>query len=301
MQVWMNGELVPAEEACVTVFDAGFQHGVGLFETMTALNGRIFRVHDHLDRLSASAEKLRLAEHLNTEALAEAAHLVVSENGLDAARVRLTVTGGDLACLQAGVRQHRPGVFIVAQPPTRYPEAYFDTGVLVTIADGRVSPLHPMAGHKTLNYWARIQSLQAASSHGAAETIWFSVSNQLASGAVSNIFLVKDGTLRTPCAQGEEELDALPAPVLPGITRGVIMELGEELGLSVTREELDIEDLLGAEEVFLTNSSWGILPVVHVEADRIGNGDVGAVTTLIRRARADLLERETGNPPGIRS
>jgi branched-subunit amino acid aminotransferase/4-amino-4-deoxychorismate lyase len=294
MHIWLDGEFIDSASAKISVFDAGFQHGVGLFETMLARNGRIFRVDAHMRRLAGSAGELRLSKRLRPAHLAEAAQLTVQRNEMESARVRLTVTGGDLNLLQsAGRTQQDPTILIVAQPPTPYPDAFFEKGVSAVIADERSNPLSPMAGHKTLNYWPRIQALQQAAGKGAGEALWFTVSNHLASGSVSNVFLIKDGELLTPIARGEEEVGALPAPVLPGITRGVIIELAEDLGLAVSRRTLDINDLLGADEVFLTNSSWGVLPVIGVEKEKIAEGAVGEITGNLRRGWLRTVEEET--------
>jgi branched-subunit amino acid aminotransferase/4-amino-4-deoxychorismate lyase len=297
--VWLNGRFVPLEDAKVSAFDAGLQHGVGLFETMLARDGRILHLEAHLKRLDDSARALRLTESLRLDPLEDAVELTLAKNELKEARIRLTLTGGDLNLLhrEPGTRANvsQPTILIHAQPPTRYPDEFFEQGVLVTIADTRLNPLDPFAGHKTLNYWPRLSALQEAAGKSAGEAIWFTVSNHLAGGSVSNIFLVKDGALLTPIARGEEESVStegparnsgsarLPSPMLPGVTRAWILNEAKELDLGVGRRMLDINDLLGADEVFLTNSSWGILPVVQVERERIGPGKVGEVATLLRR------------------
>ncbi len=294
MEVWLNGKFVHRDEARISVFDAGFQHAVGVFETMLARNGRVFRVEDHLERLAASAEELRLTERLHIEPLAEAVQMTVERNRLDAARVRLTLTGGDLNRLHATGRSGQdPTVLIVTQPPTDYPDAFFEKGVRVTIADGRESPFLPMAGHKTLNYWQRIQALQLAGTRQAGEALWFSVSNHLVGGCVSNVFLLKSGTLLTPLARGEEPHGSIPSCSLPGITRQTIIEIAERDGIAVEKRMLDIEQLLAAEEVFLTNSSWGVLPVVGVERESIDSGEPGSLTRQLRQAWLDLVQQET--------
>ncbi len=294
MKVWLNGKLIDRHDAMVSAFDAGFQHGVGLFETMLARNGRIFRPEAHMERLNASARALRLSEALRTGPLVEALAMTLKENDYDAARVRLTLTGGNLNLLQGeGKSQVDPTILIVAQPPSEYPDAFFEKGVMVTLADSRANPLDAMAGHKTLNYWGRIQALQVAAARQAAESLWFSVSNHLASGSVSNIFLVNDGTLHTPLARGEEEEGMLPSPVLPGITRNAIIELGDGMSVGTSRRMIAIDDLLEADEVFLTNSSWGVLPVVAVEKETIGEGAPGEMTKRLREAWLALVEDET--------
>jgi branched-chain amino acid aminotransferase len=275
----------------VSAFDAGLQHGIGLFETMSARHGKVFRAEAHARRLVESAGALLLTEGLQPGPLAQAVGHAVEHNAVQEARVRLTVTGGDLS-LPVGASRRRvdPTVLIDVQPPTAYPQAFFDEGVTVTIADGRLNPASPMAGHKTLNYRPRIHALQLAAARKAGEALWLTVDDHLACGSVSNVFLVRDGVLLTPPARGETP----PGPaVLPGITRAAILELCATLDIETARAAPAADELAAADELFLTNSSWGVLPVTAVEAGAIGDGRVGEVTARLREAWLDLVERET--------
>ncbi len=294
MQIWLNGKFVARDAALISAFDAGLQHGIGLFETCVARNGTVFRAEAHARRLVESAAALLLNNDLRIEPLARAMQTAVEHNELDEARVRLTVTGGDLG-LAAALQRRRidPTVLIDVQPPTVYPDAFFEDGVVVTVADGRLNPMSPMAGHKTLNYWPRIHALQHAATKKSGESLWFTVTNHLAGGSVSNVFVVLDGVLATPCARGEEPADAVGPAVLPGITRAAILELCDTTGVETRRCTLDINQLLSADEVFLTNSNWGVLPVVAVEKKSIGDGRVGEMTSRLRDAWLELVQRET--------
>ncbi len=281
--VWINGEFVAHAEARVSAFDAGFQHGVGLFETMLAVDGAPLDVARHIERLIGSAAQLGLSESLRVGPLIEAVKVVAQKSELPRARLRLTVTGGDLNMLAStGQSSTDPTILIVATRATEYPREMLEKGVRVTIADTRVNPLDPFAGHKTLNYWLRLRALQEASAKGAGEAVFFQVTNHIAGGAVSNLFIVKEGALHTPIARGEEEAGAIASPVLPGITRQRICELADPLGVGLRTGLLSIDDLLGADEAFLTNSSWGVLPIVQVEAERVGEGSPGEITRRLQ-------------------
>lgn len=287
--VFLNGAFVERDDARIGAFDAGLLHGVGLFETMSARadgDGVVVqRLDEHLERLKNSARDLGLTENLRTGPLGEAVLETVKRSGLERARVRLTVTGGDLNLLETkGRSQHTPTVMVTAQPATVYPGTMFEQGVMASLADARANPLDPMAGHKTLNYWWRLRELQSASAKGAAEALVLSVSNHICSGCVSNMFVVKDGSLVTPTARGEEEKGALPSPVLPGITRAAVIEAAKAQGIECERRLMTIDDLLGADEVLLTNSSWGVLPVVRVEAEAIGDGKPGPIGQALSAA-----------------
>lgn len=307
---WVNGTVITDQAPTVSVFDASVQHAVGLFETMHACatgaepSGRVFRLAEHLQRLAASAQELGLSNDLKTRPLAEVIESLVQQSGLArdgaAARVRLSVTGGDLNLLQAaGESIHDPTIIIHITPATQYPDEMFERGVAITIADTKANPLNAHEPHKTINYWWRLRELQHASQKGAGEALVLQVTNHVAGGCVSNLFAVKNGALLTPIARGEEEQGGIPSPVLPGVTRAAIAEIAEQRGIGVTRRMLTIDDVLDADELFLTNSSFGVLPVVQVERkligveqDEQGNAEeapvVGDVTKTLRLALNDL-------------
>jgi branched-subunit amino acid aminotransferase/4-amino-4-deoxychorismate lyase len=318
--VFLNGRFMSRDEAVVSAFDAGFQHGVGLFETMLAVRAgrgagfRTLHLEEHVARLAASARQLGLSESLRVGALEEAVRRTVEKAGEEMPdqqrlRVRLTITGGDLNMLgrpggaaSAPNDGVAPTLMIVAQPATEYPAEMFERGAGVVVADLRVNPLDPFQGHKTLNYWPRLRELQNAAAKRAGEALVFQVTNHLAGGCVSNAFIVKDGLVYTPIARGEEEAVAggglddegpagsgstgavMPSPVLPGIVRRWVMDWCDTEGLEVERRMLTIDDVLGADEVFLTNSSWGVLPVVRVEREQIGEGVVGELSRKLVEA-----------------
>ncbi len=293
--VFLNGDFLDPADARVSAFDAGLLHAVGLFETMLAGVGPggawVFGLEDHLERLTTSARDLGLSDSLRRAGLRDAVLQTVLKADLPRARVRLTITGGDLSLLaRDNAPPHDPTILIAAQPATVYPDAFFDQGVTAVIADLRVNPLDPLAGHKTLNYWARLRDLQAAARKHAGEALVFQVSNHLAGGCVSNACLVKDGVLLTPIARGEEPPGGIPSPVLPGVTRAFILDRARARGIDTRPRMLTIDDILGADELFLTNSSWGVLPVVQVERRTIADGSPGELTRDLRQAWLDAAD-----------
>jgi len=298
MKNYLNGQFFDDDDARISCQDAGLQHGVGLFETMFAHNGQVFRLDRHLARLKRSAQELGLSADMDTAPLADAVQKTLAENQLDHARLRLTLTAGTLSMLKADddsseAMRVTQTVLVQVQQPTAFAPGYFEQGVRARLYGQAANPFDITAGHKTLNYWARLRSLRQAAAGDCAEAIWLSVTNHLASGAVSNLFLVKDGALLTPIARGEEKPDALPAPVLPGITREAVVELAQAQGLAVEKQMLTVEDLLDADEVFLTNGNWKLLPIVAVEQKDIADGKVGPTATALRGALMELIENET--------
>lgn len=294
MLTYINGEIVEAAEARVSVEDAGFSHAVGLFETMAVYGGKVFRLDAHLERLAGSAKVLGLMRDVDVDGLRAAVEQAVAANKVERARVRLTVTPGSASLLKGEEAGPRETVVVTVSEPTAYAPEYFEKGVMVMVGPGAANPFDALAGHKTLSYWGRLRTLRQAASAGAGEVVWLSVTNHLASGAVSNLFLVKDGALLTPIARGEEVQGALPAPVLPGVTRAVVVALAEASGRPVMKQMLTVNDLLEADEVFLTNSSWQVLPVSKVEKHAVGKGEVGEVTREVMEGVMGVIERECG-------
>ena len=303
MKVYLDGQFVDDGDAKLSIFDAAVQHAVGLFETMRAYSGKVFRLDAHMNRLAESAKQTGLAQSLRTEALGEAVELALKKNELTEARVRLTITGGNLAMLAPATGEkpprHHPTVAITVTAPTVYPQSFFEEGVSVVVADPKANPFDPTAGHKTIQYWPRLRSLAEAAAAKAGEALWFTVTNHLCGGSVSNAFIVKSGQLHTPIARGEEPSGAIPSPVLPGVTRTVVAEVASRLNLPVHKKMLTINDVLEADELFLTNSSWLVLPVVKVEKETIGAGRPGEITAQVREELIKSIAQECGAQVGV--
>ncbi len=266
--VLLNGRMMDADEASVSVHDSGFLHGAGLFETLRAYERTPFRYVQHLDRLLASAKALNLPVDAEMLPTLTDARRVIAENNLTDARVRLTVTAGPLR-LDALDAQPEPTVLLTAVPIKPYPPEFYAEGMTVMISDYRQSGSDPLCGHKATAYFARLCALREAQKKGCAEALWFTVANLLAEGSISNVFLVKDNVLRTP---------PLDTPVLPGITRAAVLELAREAGHKTEEIPLTINDLLDADEVFVTNSGFEVVPVVRVERRKIADEQPGPMT-----------------------
>jgi branched-subunit amino acid aminotransferase/4-amino-4-deoxychorismate lyase len=326
--VFLNGAIFDSADLApmISALDAATQHGVGLFETLlggstgeTADTGTpawALGLDEHLHRLATSAADLGLSPDLRTGPLADAVLLTIARSGLPRARVRLTITGGEPPVFAPGAppgsspeRRGDPSILIVAQPATVYPAAMYARGITVTLAATRPSPISRFEGHKTLNYWWRLSELRDAGAKGAAEALVFSVTNHLIGGCVSNALLVTAGELITPIARGEEgevqrehERAAapsapprgpmLPSPTLPGVTRLWAIRTAAAQGILTRRRMVSIDDVLSADELLVTNSSWGVLPVCKVEGHTVGGDQPGPIgRLLVERWHRALEER----------
>lgn len=286
MREWVsiNGRLMPAEQAQVSAFDSGFLQGVGLFETMRAYQGTVFRLAAHLQRLADSAARLGWAAAIPQERITSAVREVVNATEHSDARVRVTVTTGSLRAGEAD--QPELTIVVSAAAGGRYPPELYQRGAALAMSRYRQNPFDPATGHKTTSYFSRLASLREAHAAGAHEALWLTIDDEVAEGAISNVFVVQGGVLRTP---------PLDLPVLPGITRAAVLEVAQALGLPAVEAPLQIEDVLNADELFLTNSMMEVLPAVMLERHVLGSGKPGELTGRIREAYAALVQRECHN------
>jgi branched-subunit amino acid aminotransferase/4-amino-4-deoxychorismate lyase len=281
--VYLNGQFLPATEARIGIYDGGFLHGAGLFETMRADYGKVFRFDQHLDRMLGSAEKLGLPIERPDLPLTRDMDELLERNGLETARVRLTVTVGSMHPNAMSEGAPPLTVCVTATELAPYPPDMLAVGVNVMICAFAQVTTDPLAGHKTINYLARLVALRHAQKFTCAEALWFTTENFLAEGCVSNVFVVKNGALATP---------PLNTPVLPGVTRAVVLEIAEQNAIVAEERRLNINDVLDADEILLTNSSMLVLPVCRVEKKEIGSGKPGPMGTMLRERLLDTIRAE---------
>jgi branched-chain amino acid aminotransferase len=296
--VWINGSFVDEDSATVSARDTGLLHGAGAFTTMRAYGGRPFMVERHLRRLRDTCEALFIPLQHKDDALAAAADELLARNGLTDARLRLTVTRGRAHADPLHGTRLEPTVLLTAAALEPYPQEYYERGMTVIALDEqKLNPYDLQAGHKTLNYLSRLSALREANRRGAGEALWFNVHNYLQNGSITNVFLVKGGALHTPPTNEElrdkDVRDATAYPksnVLPGVTRSVVFDLAVEANVGIVRRSLAISDLLEADEVFVTNSNMGLMPVCRVERRAIGGDKPGPITRQLMAEYAKLVE-----------
>jgi branched-chain amino acid aminotransferase len=278
-KVFLNNEIIDIDKAGISATDSGFLYGAGLFETMRSYNGVVFALDDHLDRLFFSAKILSIEINHDRKFITDAIYQVIEANKLTDARLRLTLTGGPMSL--SGDKK-KSTLLITATKIQPYPKEYYEKGVLVVLCPYRQNQNEPTCGHKTTSYFPRMISLKMAHQKRAAEALWFTSDNRLAEGCISNIFLVKDTTIYTP---------PLYTPVLPGVARKNVCTLAIENSIKLVEEDLTIDDVLGADEIFLTNVIMQVMPVVQVEKHAVGKGKVGVVTKTLQNIFTEYVEK----------
>lgn len=280
--VHLNGNFLPEIDAAIGIDDGSWLHGAGLFETMRAEHGRIFRLESHMERLMRSAAILLRPIARDDLPSPDDMRELLDRNGLAAARIRMTVSAGSMRG-DPNDGEMKLNVCVTASALAPYAARLYATGVNVVVSDFRQSPSDPVSGHKTTSYLPRLLALRKAQQARCTEAIWFTTRNRLAEGSISNVFIVNKGVLRTP---------PLDTPVLPGIARSVVMEIARRDGLEAQECNLTIDDLLDADEVVLTNTIMQVMPVIRVEKHGIGHGRPGPVAMQLREQYRELVRKE---------
>lgn len=279
-KVFLNNELVDLDKACISVTDSGFLYGAGLFETMRSYKGVVFSLADHLDRLFFSARALPINHTYDREYITDAIYKVLRTNKLADARLRLTLTSGPMSQPD---KQREATLLITATKLQPYPSEYYEKGVLVVLCPFRQNLTEPIYGHKTTSYFSRMLGLNLAHQKRAAEALWFTVDNRLAEGCISNVFLVKDSALYTP---------PIVTPVLAGVARKTVCQIALKNSIELIEKDLCIDDVLAADEIFLTNVIMQIMPVSSVEKHTVGDGKVGAMTKKLQKHFDEFIKNE---------
>lgn len=284
MKVCINGKFINIDDAKISVFDRGFLYGDGIFETMRSYAGKVFKIGEHLERLFASLKIMKIKSPYTKKYFADCIYRSLKINKLKGAYIRLTITRGEGRFGLSFNDNFRPNVVIVTKEFGEYPEAVYRRGISAKVVKMRQNEYSPVSKIKSLNFLNYILARLDAKLEGCDEAILANTKGSIAEGATSNIFLVKGDNLITPSED---------AGILSGITRAVIIGIAKRLRFKVKEKPISYRELLGADEVFLTNSLVEVLPVTNINAKKIGQGSVGDITKLLRISYQKQVIKET--------
>jgi branched-chain amino acid aminotransferase len=280
--IYLNGKIVDKADAKISVYDHGFLYGDGVFEGIRAYNGRVFRHREHITRLYESAKAVLLEIPMAPDAMMKAVEQTLVAHGKKDAYIRLVVTRG-VGNLGLDPRKCEPQIAIIVDDIQLYPAELYDSGLeVITSSVIRNHPAALSPRVKSLNYLNNILAKIEAIRAGCLEAIMLNVNGEVAECTGDNIFIVKQGELKTPPPD---------AGILLGITRGAVLELARGADIPAHEVALTRHDVYTADEVFLTGSAAEIIPVVKVDGRSIGNGKPGSVTRQLRE-RFQKLVRE---------
>jgi branched-chain amino acid aminotransferase len=270
MKIFLNNQLVDAEDAKISVFDHGLLYGDGVFEGIRLYNKCIFKLEEHLIRLEMSAKALMLEIPMDREALSKAVCDTCTANGLENGYIRLVVTRG-VGNLGLSIKNcNQPQIIIIADNIQLYPKEYYEKGLkIITVPTRRnnSAALPPMI--KSLNYLNNILAKIEAQNLGYQEAIMLNDQGYVAECTGDNIFMLKDGAIYTP---------KIASGSLKGITREVVIDIAKELEIELIETEMTRYDTWIADEMFLTGTAAELIPIVEVDSRKIGNGEPGKVT-----------------------
>lgn len=284
--VHVGGELVPRDQARVSVFDSVVQGGDAVWEGLRVYDGMVFALDRHLDRLFASAHALRFEAVPTREEVRRAVIETLTANQMyDQAHVRLTLTRGPKVTSGMSPTFNRAGCTLIVLAEWK-PPVYDSGGIrLITSSIRRNSPatLDSKIHHNNLlnNILAKIEADVA----GADDALMLDLSGFVAETNATNVFVVRDGALITPH----------PDACLPGITRGIVLELAHAVGIPALQRNVSLSEVYNAEEVFTTGTMGELAHVVEVDGRVIADGSVGAVTERLRALHREHT-REEGHP-----
>ena len=286
-KVWLDGKLVPQSEAMISVYDHGLLYGDGCFEGIRAYNGRILKLDSHVQRMFDSAEKIRLVPACTPTEVKEAIRSTLEANNLSDAYIRLIFTRGVGTLGLHPFKCPKPSTIVIVDHIELYPPALYENGMEVIVAKRPRIPIDCLdPSIKSLNYLNNILAKIEAIDRGVLEAVMLNCEGYVAECTGDNIFVVKDGQLMTPPTE---------SGMLHGITRRfVIDEIAPACGVHVQERMMKVEDLISADEVFLTGTAAEVIGVSRIDDHRIGNGKVGDLTRkLITEFRGRI---EAGAP-----
>ncbi len=275
MLIFLNGSLVPQDEAKVSVLDRGFLYGDGVFETLRAYSGKIFRLNDHINRLFGSANALFIKHNFTGDYLKDVLYKTLRGNNLKDAYLRLTITRGQSNPGLDIEDCSDPTITIIAREFSGYTEDLYRRGISAAIVNTRripASALNPEI--KSLNFLNNIMARVEARRVDVSEAIMLSTEGYVAEGTVSNIFIVKDGVVKTP---------PLSVGILNGVTRSVVIGLAQKNNIPLKEQQFRTEELYSADECFVTSTLYEVMPVTSINNKPVGNGHPGEFTQTMLR------------------
>jgi len=282
--VYLNGEYLPSDEAKIPVTDHGFLFGYSLYETTRAYADKIFRLPQHLARVKSFADKLGIA--VDPQELRKGCLETLKRNpGRANSRIRINLTIGPGSPQPDSSTCKKPTLLIWSIEYTPPSFEKYAQGYKVKISSIHRNSRSPVPGMKTTNIMEAILARREAHEAGADDAVFLNDKDLVAEGSSSNIFIVQQGNLVTP---------SLGGGLLPGTTRAFIKELADEAGFGYLEKDFTLPELMLADEVFLTNSMFEIMPVTVIDDQTVRTGVPGPVTAVLTRAYRKRVNEECG-------
>jgi D-alanine transaminase len=272
--IYLNGEWMPIDQARIPVLDRGFIFGDGVYEVIPSYSGHPFRLREHMVRLQASLDGVRIANPYSSDRWEGLVREIVAKNPWEDQYVYLQVTRGVAPRDHAFPKGATPTVFMMANPLVTPPQSQREQGVTaVTVADNRWQ----RCDIKSTSLLANCLLRQAAVDAGAVESVLLR-DGMLTEGSASNIFVVKNGVILTPPKTNF---------ILPGITYDVVIELARANRLPLEIRQVSEAEVRGADELWLTSSTKEVLPISTLDGKPVGSGKPGPLAARMNQLYQD--------------
>ncbi|MGA3406551.1 MAG: branched-chain-amino-acid transaminase [Candidatus Bathyarchaeia archaeon] len=286
---YVNGEFKPQSQAMISVFDRVVSYGDGVFDTMVSKNGYVFKLDQHLERLFRSAKAVKIDVQKSKEEVKSLIVEAIKRNELRDCYVKIVITRGVawVPLMSSKEEPHTTIVIFVSPPVGVVSDEKIRKGAKLlstTIKRNHPESLDPRI--KSVNYQANVLMRREAVEGGADEAVSYGFDGYVAEGGGDNIWIVKNKVLMTP-GHG----------VLEGITRETVIEIAQQLGYSAMTTNINKYDLYQADEVFLSSTAGGIIPVIEVDRRLVGSGTPGPITKQIQDRYTEMLEKGIHGTP----
>lgn len=282
LKIYVNGKLVPSEEAVISVFDSGLNFADGVFEGIRVYGGSVFRLDQHVKRLYESANAFEINIGMSpTELTAAILDWLRANEVKDSFHLRPIVTRGNRFPPRLDPRfcSAEPNVIFLGGPISPA-NMHGQRLVVSSVRQINSDAIDPKI--KSLNYGNNLLARLEAVRRGVDDALMLDAEGFLAEASAANLFIVKDGTVTTPWAKA----------CLEGITRRTVMELATAQGHKVVERDITVTEVLNADEVFLSGTGTELTPVIEVDGRGIGDGAIGRVTQTLYSAYVELTHSE---------
>lgn len=270
---YVDGAFVPADQAAIPVDDLAIIRGIGVFDLLRTYNGRPYFLKEHVARLLNSASEINLETPWNHSAICDVVQQTLARNDMEEANIRIIITGGSSSDFMTP--DGPPRLIVLVTPLPKLPRWWVSRGVkVITMKARRIIP-----GAKSLDYLPAALALRKARKQEAIEVIYLDDADNALEGATSNLFAFSGETLVTP---GRD--------ILSGITRKCVLEVARDL-FAIDIRDISRSELIKADEVFITGTNKGMVPVIQIDDIVIGHGRPGKQTRHLMSRLSDMTSR----------
>lgn len=282
----VDGQLGSESDRLLSPLDQGFLFGASVYETVRTYDGSAFLPSRHLKRLRESAEALGIEIDSSDDELLRRLQETLDAAGNEESSIRIVVTAGVGAMDYRRGSASKPTIVIIVRPLPPYPESLYREGAtasFVSVMRATAGGLNPRI--KSSNLITNLMALRAAHEKGAYEALMLNPKGEVCEGSMSNVFFVKNNTLVTP---------PISSGILEGITRELVVSIAHDGGLDLEERAFFPDELLHADEVFITASSRQIVPIVRVDDTQIADGRPGTATQKLMSLYSEKVRALVG-------